>query len=185
MHSEAAFLAPMVIILLASRLLGDAAQRLGQPAVIGQLVAGILLGPSLFGLVWPAAQHVVFPADPSHQRAMLQAFAEFGILLLLALTGMEVDVGLLRKIGSPALSVSFAGITVPFLCGVALGFAAPASLISNPDQRLATALFLGVALSISSIKIVAAVVRELNFARREIWAAHRRLIDHRRFRSHG
>jgi Kef-type K+ transport system membrane component KefB len=139
------------------------AQRLGQPAVIGPLVAGILLGPSLFGLVWPAAQHAVFPADPS-QRAMLQSFADFGILLL-ALTGMEVDVGLLRKIGSPALRVSFAGITVPFLCGVAFGFAAPASLIPNPDQRLATALFLGVALSISSIKIVAAVVRELNHAR--------------------
>jgi Kef-type K+ transport system membrane component KefB len=167
MHSEAAFLAPMVIILLASRLLGEAAQRLGQPAVIGQLIAGILLGPSFFGLVWPAAQHAVFDADPS-QRAMLQAFAEFGILLLLALTGMEVNVGLLRRIGSPALSVSLAGIAAPFLCGVALGFAAPASLIPNPDQRLAAALFLGVALSISSIKIVAAVVRELNFARREI-----------------
>jgi Kef-type K+ transport system membrane component KefB len=167
MHSEAAFLAPMVIILLASRLLGEAAQRLGQPAVIGQLIAGILLGPSFFGLVWPAAQHAVFDADPS-QRAMLQAFAEFGILLLLALTGMEVNIGLLRRIGSPALSVSLAGIAAPFLCGVALGFAAPASLIPNPDQRLAAALFLGVALSISSIKIVAAVVRELNFARREI-----------------
>ena len=167
MKSEAAFLAPMVVILLASRLVGEATQRLGQPAVIGQLVAGMLLGPSFFGLIWPAAQHVVFPADPS-QRAMLQAFAEFGILLLLALTGMEVDVSLLRKIRSPALSVSLAGIAAPFLCGVALGFAAPASLIPNPDRRLATALFLGVALSISSIKIVAAVVRELKFARREI-----------------
>src|SRR5271166_2793238 len=167
MNSEATFVVPMVVILLASRLLGEAAQRLGQPAVIGQLIAGILLGPSFFGLVWPAAQHAVFSADPS-QKAMLRAFAEFGILLLLALTGMEVDARILRKIGSPALSVSLAGIAVPFLCGIALGFAAPASLIPNPDQRLATALFLGVALSISSIKIVAAVVRELNFARRDI-----------------
>src|SRR5271166_4427363 len=167
MNSEATFVVPMVVILLASRLLGEAAQRLGQPAVIGQLIAGILLGPSFFGLVWPAAQHAVFSADPS-QKAMLRAFAEFGILLLLALTGMEVDARILRKIGSPALSVSLAGIAVPFLCGIALGFAAPASLIPNPDQRLATALFLGVALSISSIKIVAAVVRELYFARRDI-----------------
>ena len=102
MNFEAAFVAPMVVILLTSRLLGEAAQRLDQPAVIGQLIAGILLGPSFFGLVRPVAQHAVFAADPS-QRAMLQAFAEFGILLLLALTGMEVDVRLLRRIGSPAL----------------------------------------------------------------------------------
>ncbi len=144
MDSEAAFLAPMVVILLASRLLGEAAQRLGQPAVIGQLMAGILLGPSFFGLVWPAAQHAVFPIDPS-QKAVLGAFAEVGVLLLLALTGMEVDIRLLRKIGSPALSASLAGILVPFLCGIALGFAAPAAVIPNSDQRLATALFLGVA----------------------------------------
>jgi len=135
MNFEAAFVAPMVVILLTSRLLGEAAQRLGQPAVIGQLIAGILLGPSFFGLVWPVAQHAVFLIDPS-QKAVLRAFAEFGILLLLALTGMEVDVRLLRRIGSPALGVSLAGVAVPFLCGIALGFAAPASLSRTPTSGL-------------------------------------------------
>ena len=125
-----------------------------------------MLGPSFLGLLWPDVEHALFSADPV-QKATLQGFGEFGILLLLVLTGMEIDVRLLRKIGSPALSVSFAGIAVPFAFGAALGFAAPPSLIPN-TQRLPTALFLGVALSISSIKVVATVVRDMNFARRDL-----------------
>ena len=167
MNFDLGFLASIVVVLLASRLLGEAAQRLGQPVVIGQLVAGIMLGPSFLGLLWPDAERALFSADPV-QKATLHGFGEFGILLLLALTGMEVDVRLLRKIGPAALSVSFAGIAVPFAFGSALGLAAPSSLIPNPGQRLPTALFLGVALSISSIKVVATVVRDMNFARRDL-----------------
>ncbi len=166
MHFQPGFLASIVVILLAARLLGEAAHRLGQPAVIGQIAAGLILGPSVFGAIWPKAEALFF-GDPS-TKAMLHGFAEFGVLLLLLLTGMEVDLRLLRKIGLPAVSVSLAGIAIPFLCGVALGFAVPATLIPAPERRLATALFLGVALSISSIKIVAAVVREMNFARRDL-----------------
>ena len=167
MNFDLGFLASIVVVLLASRLLGEAAQRLGQPVVIGQLVAGIMLGPSFFGLLWPDAEHALFSADPV-QKTTLQGFGEFGILLLLVLTGMEVDVRRLRKIGPPALSVSLAGIAVPFAFGSALGFAAPPSLIPNTGQRLPMALFLGVALSISSIKVVATVVRDMNFARRDL-----------------
>ncbi len=167
MNFELGFLASIVVVLLAARLLGEAAQRLGQPAVIGQLVAGIMLGPSFLGLLWPDAEHALFSADPV-QKAMLQGFGEFGILLLLVLTGMEVDLRLLRKIGWPSLSVSLAGLAVPFAFGAALGFAAPSSLIANAGRRLPKALFLGVALSVSSIKVVASVVREMNFARRDL-----------------
>jgi Kef-type K+ transport system membrane component KefB/nucleotide-binding universal stress UspA family protein len=167
MNFELGFLASIVVVLLAARLLGEAAQRVGQPVVIGQLVAGVLLGPSFLGLLWPDGEHALFSADPV-QKATLQGFGEFGILLLLVLTGMEVDVRLLRKIGSPALSVALAGIAVPFAFGAALGFAAPSSLMPSAAQRLPTALFLGVALSISSIKVVATVVNDMNFARRDL-----------------
>jgi Kef-type K+ transport system membrane component KefB/nucleotide-binding universal stress UspA family protein len=160
------FLPSIIVILLAARLAGEAAQRLGQPAVIGQLVAGILLGPSFFGLFWPAAQRALFSPAPA-QEAMVQGVAEFGILLLLLLTGMDIDRRLLRKIGWPAVSVSIFGTVAPFALGVVLGYLAPGSLIPNA-HRLPTALFLGVALSISSIKIVAVVVREMDFARRDL-----------------
>ncbi len=93
---------------------------------------------------------------------MLDGIAQFGVLLLLLLTGMDTDVGLIRKVGRPAIAISLTGIAIPFACGVSLAFFLPDPLIPHVEERLATALFLGVALSISSIKIVAMVVHEMN-----------------------
>src|SRR5574340_992715 len=112
MNSEATFVAEMVVVLLASRLLGEAAHRLGQPLVVGQLVAGILLGPSFFGLVWPHAQAALFSREPT-QKAMLDAIAAFGVLLLLLLTGMDLDTKRLKMIGRPTVAVSAMGLVVP------------------------------------------------------------------------
>src|SRR5215813_11308926 len=99
---------------------------------------------------------------------MLDGISQFGILLLLLLTGMETDLRLVRKVGKAALSISLTGVAVPFACGFALGQFLPEALLPHPDQRLLTSLFLGTALSISSIKIVAAVVREMGFTRRNL-----------------
>jgi Kef-type K+ transport system membrane component KefB/nucleotide-binding universal stress UspA family protein len=99
---------------------------------------------------------------------MINGVATLGVLMLLLLTGIETDLKLVRKIGRPAIIVSAAGIVVPFLCGVALGEALPDAVLPNPGQRLITALFLGTALSISSVKIVAMLVRDLGFQRRNI-----------------
>src|SRR5207253_10314452 len=87
---------------------------------------------------------------------------------LLLLTGMEADLKLVRTVGRAALSVSSAGVAVPFACGFALGEFMPSALLPSPEHRFLTALFLGTALSISSIKIVAAIVREMNFTRRDL-----------------
>jgi Kef-type K+ transport system membrane component KefB/nucleotide-binding universal stress UspA family protein len=165
--SEALFLAQLVVLMLTGRLLGEAMQRIGQPAVMGQLLAGIILGPSVLGALWPDAQHAIFP-DAREQKSMLDAISQFGILLLLLLTGMETDLKLVRKVGAAAISVSIAGVAVPFICGVALGELIPDHLLPKPEQRLLTALFLGTALSISSIKIVAAIVRDMKFTRRDL-----------------
>ena len=99
---------------------------------------------------------------------MLNAVAQFGILLLLLLTGMEIDLKLVRQTGRAALFASLAGIVVPFLCGVGLGEALPDWMLPDPDKRLITSLFLGTALSIASVKIVATVIREMNFMRRTV-----------------
>jgi Kef-type K+ transport system membrane component KefB/nucleotide-binding universal stress UspA family protein len=165
--SEALFIAQIVLLLLAGRLLGEFMQRIGQPAVMGQLVAGIVLGPSVFGVLWPDAQHAVFASGPE-QKAMLDAVSELGILMLLLLTGMETDLNLVKNTRRAALSVSAAGIIIPFICGVTLGQFLPEAMLPRPDQRLITSLFLGTALSIASVKIVATVVREMRFMRRRI-----------------
>jgi Kef-type K+ transport system membrane component KefB/nucleotide-binding universal stress UspA family protein len=165
--SEALFIAQIVALLLVGRLLGELMQRIGQPAVMGQLIAGILLGPSVFGLIWPEAQHALFGGGPE-QKAMVEAISDLGILMLLLLTGMETDLKLVKRARRAAVSVSAAGIAVPFICGFALGQVLPEAMLPRPDQRLVTSLFLGTALSVASVKIVAMVVREMNFMRRKI-----------------
>lgn len=165
--SEFLLVAQIVLLIAVGRGLGEIMQRIGQPSVIGELLAGILLGPSLFGWIWPEAQHAIFPKTPE-QKAMIDGIAQFGILLLLLLTGMETDLKLVRKVGKAAIAISIAGILVPFACGFALGEFLPDALLPKPEQRLVASLFMGTALSISSVKIVAVVVREMNFMRRNV-----------------
>ena len=93
--SEAVFVLQLMTLLLVGRLLGEALLRLRQPAVMGQLMAGLVLGPSLLGALFPDLQHALFPAA-KEQKAMLDAIAQFGVLLILLMTGMETDLKLVR-----------------------------------------------------------------------------------------
>src|SRR5262249_24395034 len=102
------------------------------------------------------------------QKAMIDAVSQLGILMLLLLTGMETDLALARKVGRATISISIAGVSVPFLCGFALDQLLPDAILPAPEKRLITSLFLGTALSISSVKIVALIVREMNFMRRNV-----------------
>ena len=165
--SEVVFIAQIVVLMIVGRLLGEFMLRLGQPAVMGQLIAGLILGPSLFGALLPDLQHMLFPRTPE-QKAMIDAISQFGVLLLLLLTGMETDLKLVRQTGRASFYASAMGIVVPFACGVTLGMFLPDNMLPAPDKRLITALFLGTALSIASVKIVAMVVREMNFMRRVV-----------------
>jgi len=166
-RSEAIFFADLGVLLLVGRGLGELMQRIGQPAVMGQLLGGLLLGPSVLGLIWPDLQHALFPQTAA-QNSMLDAVSQLGILMLLLLTGMETDLRLVRRVGRAAITVAAAGVVLPFICGFALGEMLPDAILPSPQARLVTALFLATALSISSIKIVAMVVREMNFMRRDI-----------------
>jgi Kef-type K+ transport system membrane component KefB/nucleotide-binding universal stress UspA family protein len=165
--SDVVFIAQLLVLMIVGRLLGEAMLRMGQPAVMGQLIAGLMLGPSLLGLVLPELQHTLFPKSPE-QKAMIDAIAQFGVLLLLLLTGMETDLKLVRQSGKASVFASLLGILVPFACGFALGEMLPDSMLPDPEKRMITSLFLGTALSIASVKIVAMVVREMNFMRRVV-----------------
>ena len=166
-HTIAIFAAELILLLFFGRLLGEGLARIGQPAIFGQLLAGVLLGPSVFGALMPEWRHVVFPDTPA-LKSMIDAISQIGILLLLLLTGMETNLALVNRKRRAVISTSLFGIAVPFTCGVALAYALPQELIPSTTARLVTALFLGTALSISSVKIVAMVLLEVGAMRRDL-----------------
>ena len=166
-HTIAVFIAQLILLLLVGRTLGEVMSRLGQPAIFGQLLAGVLLGPSIFGALLPQARAVIFPDTPT-LKSMIDAISQIGILLLLLLTGMETNLALVNRKRRAVVSTSLSGIAVPFVCGVLLAYALPADLIPSSGVRLVTALFLGTALSISSVKIVAMVLMEVGAIRRDL-----------------
>jgi len=166
-HTMAIFAAELILLLLVGRALGEAMSRLGQPALFGQLLAGVLLGPSVFGALLPELRHAIFPDTPA-LKSMIDAVSQIGILLLLLLTGMETNLALVRAKRRAVVSTSLLGIAVPFAGGTLLAFALPAEVMPSADARLVTALFLGTALSISSVKIVGMVLMELGALRRDL-----------------
>ena len=166
-HTMAIFAAQLILLLFFGRLLGEGMARIGQPAIFGQLLAGVLLGPSIFGAVLPGVRHIVFPDTPA-LKSMIDAVSQIGILLLLLLTGMETNLALVNRKRRAVISTSLFGIAVPFVCGVALAYALPTTLIPSTATRLVTALFLGTALSVSSVKIVAMVLMEIGAIRRDL-----------------
>jgi len=163
--SLAVFVGQVVVLIIVGRLLGEGMLRLGQPAVMGQLIAGLLLGPSLLGYFLPDFQHTLFPKSAA-QTAMIDGVAQLGVLLLLLIIGMETDLRLVQRTGRASVFASLLGILIPFFCGVGLGWSLPDAMLPDPHKRLITSLFLGTALSIASVNFVAIIVREMNFTRR-------------------
>ncbi len=165
--SEVIFIAEILALMIVGRLLGEAMLRMRQPAVMGQLIAGLLLGPSLFGLLAPDFQHALFPEEPRTKGDDRRDFA-----VRRPASSADDRHGNRSQAGAPGRArrvfASLCGIVVPFVCGVTLGEFMPDSLLPDPSKRLITALFLGTALSIASVKIVAMVVREMNFMRRVV-----------------
>jgi Kef-type K+ transport system membrane component KefB/nucleotide-binding universal stress UspA family protein len=161
------FFIQVALLITVGRLLGELLQRFGQPAVMGQIIGGVVLGPSVFGAIAPDWQQTLFPIAASG-REMLKGLSELGILMLLLLTGLETDLALVKRVKRSAAFTSAGGIILPFICGYALGEWLPADLLPDPHRRLMTSLFLATALSISSVKIVAAVLREVDFLRRDL-----------------
>src|SRR4029077_3857799 len=155
------------LLLFFGRMLGEALSRVGQPAIFGQLLAGVLLGPSIFGALLPGLHELVFP-DSAKLKSMIDAISQIGILLLLLLTGMETNLALVNRKRRAVISTSLFGIAVPFVCGGALAYALPDTLIHSSATRLVTELFLGTALSISSVKIVGMVLMEIGAIRRDL-----------------
>jgi Kef-type K+ transport system membrane component KefB/nucleotide-binding universal stress UspA family protein len=147
------------------RVLGIALRRIGQPSVIGELAAGLILGPSVFGQLWPSGFHWFLPNDDM-QGAAIVSVSWIGAALLLVVTGFETDLALINRFRRAAAAVAIGSLVVPFLGGLAVGFALPDRFIGEPSQHVVFALFIATALSISSLPVVAKILSELGLLRR-------------------
>ncbi len=161
------FLVAFVILLSSARLLGQITRALGQPQVIGELLAGIVLGPSLIGGVFPGFFHTVFP--PSGVVSLLsQVLSELGVIFLLFLSGIEVDFGLVKSKSRPAIVIATASVIVPFVIGFILADTLPKALIGTQHSSLVFKLFVATALSISAIPVIVKILLDMSLLRRDV-----------------
>lgn len=168
-HQLFLFIIQFALLLTSARVLGEMMKRYGQPPVFGELLAGIVLGPSLLGWLFPPLSSVLFPADVQ-QYHLLELISWLGMIFLLLFTGLETDLALLRRLGRPAALASLLGIIVPFAFGYLLGTTIPGHLLVNPEQRLIFQLFLGTALAISAVPVIAKILLDLDILKRNIGA---------------
>ncbi len=153
----------LVVIVVAARVAGPAATRIGQTAAVGEIVVGLLLGPSLFGVVAPNAFHYVFRSVPAMPLNML---SQIGLILLMFQIGLEFDFGHLteRRNRKAVWSVAVAGLAAPFALGYGFGrWVAP--ILSPAADPVASALFVATAFSITALPILGRILIDLGLAR--------------------
>jgi Kef-type K+ transport system membrane component KefB/nucleotide-binding universal stress UspA family protein len=166
-HAVFVLLVQLALLLLVARLGAGVSRAFGLPAVVGELAAGIVLGPTVFGHYAPAHFAAVFPQS-AEQFHLLEAVGVLGMVLLLLITGLETDLKLLRNLGRAALVASVLGMLVPFLFGFLLGLWMPAAFLPQPDQRVLFASFLATAMAISAMPVIAKILMDLDLTRRNI-----------------
>ena len=149
----------LVVILLVVRVVGWLFARLHQPTVIGEILAGILLGPSLLGAVWPEAMETLFPV---HSLGNLELLSQFGLILFMFTIGMELRMKDLKGQAQQAFIISQSGIIFPFILGIILtyGLYSRPELLSEGSSFLSLALFVGISLSITAFPVLARIIQE-------------------------
>jgi Kef-type K+ transport system membrane component KefB/nucleotide-binding universal stress UspA family protein len=162
-----ALLTQFTTLLLAARLMGELLQRFGQPSVIGEILAGVILGPSFLGKLFPAIQGIIIPENPV-QGYLLEAISLIGAIFLLLITGLETDVRLIRRHARTALGVSLGGLTLTFISGFILGQYLPDYLLTESTERLIFSLFIATSMSISAIPVISKILIDMKIIRRDI-----------------
>jgi Kef-type K+ transport system membrane component KefB len=163
-HQDVAALCLQVAVLLAAALLaGHAARRAGLPLVVGELLAGVLLGPTLLATLAPDLLAGLFPPGPT--AIGRDAITKLGMLCFLFAAGLELDVPAVWRLGRSVAAASVLGIVVPFACGAALAWAAPALVGAEPHEVPRMAVFLGTALAISALPVIARILMDLDLHR--------------------
>ncbi len=160
-------LVQLAALLALGLVLGRLAVRWGHPAIVGELLTGVVLGPSLLGAFAPDLSAALFP-DSAEQSHLLDVVCLLGILLLVGVTGMHLDTGMLVRRTRSVVGVSLGGLLLPFGLGLGLGYLMPERMLANPDDRTTFAIFLGVAMCVSAIPVIAKTLADMRLLHRDI-----------------
>jgi Kef-type K+ transport system membrane component KefB len=156
-HPLAILLAQIITIILVARFFGWVCRKIGQPTVIGEMIAGIVLGPSLIGMYFPEFSAMLFPKD---SLGNLQFLSQIGLILFMFVIGMELDLKALKNKAHDAVVISHASIIIPFSLGLGLAYFIYHSFAPQGVEFLSFGLFLGIAMSITAFPVLAGIVRE-------------------------
>ncbi|MDR3704634.1 MAG: cation:proton antiporter [Paludibacteraceae bacterium] len=158
-HPLALLLAQIVTIIFAARLFGWVCKKIGQPSVVGEIIAGIVLGPSLLGMYFPHVSHALFPIE---SLGNLQLLSQIGLILFMFTIGMELDTKVLKNKAHDAVVISHASIIIPFGLGMGLAYYIYTTFAPMGVKFSSFAMFLGVAMSITAFPVLARIIQERN-----------------------
>ena len=156
-HPLAILLAQILTIILVARFFGWFFRKIGQPTVIGEILAGIILGPSLVGMYFPEFSAGLFPKE---SLGNLQFLSQIGLILFMFVIGMELDIKVLKNKANDAVVISHASIIIPFAMGMGLAYFVYDKFAPEGTQFLSFALFLGIAMSITAFPVLARIIQE-------------------------
>ncbi|WP_284652682.1 cation:proton antiporter [Flavobacterium terrisoli] len=156
-HPLALLLFQIIAIVLVARIFGWIFRKIGQPSVIGEIIAGIVLGPSLFGLYFPDMKEALFPVE---SLGNLQMLSQVGLILFMFVIGMELDLKVLKNKANDAVVISHASIVIPFALGIGLSYFIYHQFAPAGVEFLAFSLFMGIAMSITAFPVLARIVQE-------------------------
>ena len=160
-------LVQIIVVLVVARLTGALVRRLGQPQVVGEMIAGIALGPSVLGSLAPQVTALLFPAG---SLAFLNTLSQIGLVVFMFLVGLELDPKIVRERGRAALVISHASIVAPFLLGATLAIGLYPTLAGSRVTFIGFALFMGAAMSVTAFPVLARILTERRLIRTPIGA---------------
>lgn len=161
------FLLQVFILLLSARSLGVVFRKWNMPALTGEVLVGVIFGPTIFGRFFPELYNLLFPSNVL-QVTMLETVAWLGVLFMLLETGMEIDFSVAWRQRGNALVIALAGIMIPIMISFIPAYLLPDSYLVNPKQRIAFALFLATVMTISAMPVASRILHDLNLLKTEL-----------------
>ncbi|MEN9459314.1 MAG: hypothetical protein RL135_1933 [Bacteroidota bacterium] len=157
----------MGLLLIAARLFGEFFRKFKMPLVVGELIAGIVLGPSLLGHYFPKLSHLVF-TNVNHASLALNGIINISIIMLLFVAGMELNLSIIRQQGKAAFTTSILGLIIPLGIGFVSAYYGYTWYGRNSSDKVAFALFIGTSMAISALPVIARTLIDLNLFRTKI-----------------